>query len=266
MSNMELEVKVLEINQEELINKILQLGGKLVSKEEQYVYTFDLPTIYGRYLEILLQLNEPENPVKYEIAIEKLKLLFFEIDNLLNLKQKEELKNIVKTEKLEDIIEKEGILEILNSKELKEFISQFRINPNKWIRLRTSNEKTTLTVKHILVDKKNSNLQQMEETEIEVSSKEEANNFLEALGLVHNCYLEKRRIIYSLENHLIEIDTWPKLPTYFELEGSSEEDIERILQLLGYSMKDENVLSCTVDEIYEMYGYPTTSNFRELKF
>jgi len=58
----------------------------------------------------------------------------------------------------------------------------------------------------------------------------------------------------------------PKLPTYFELEGSSEEDIERILQLLGYSMKDKNVLSCTVDEIYEMYGYPRTSNFRELKF
>lgn len=266
MSNMELEVKVLEIDQKELIKKIINLGGKFVSKEEQYVYTFDLPTIYGRYLDILLQLNEPENQVKYDVAIEKLKLLFYEIDNLLNQKQKEELKDIIKIERLEEIIDNENLLQILNNEKLKSFISQFRINPNKWIRLRTSNEKTTLAVKHILADKDSSSLQQLKETEIVVSSKEDANNFLEALGLSHKCYLEKRRTTYSLRNHLIEIDTWPKIPTYFELEGRDEDDIERILKLLGYSMKDENVVSCIVDEIYEMYGYPRTTNFKELKF
>lgn len=266
MSNMELEVKVLDINKDEIVKKIISLGGKFISYEEQYVYTFDLPTIYGRYLDILLQLNEPENNVKYEVALEKLKLLFFEIDNLLNLKQKEELKTIIKAENLSDILKNEKLLQILNREELKSFLSQFRNNPNKWIRLRTSNTKTTLTVKHILADKKNSNLQQMKEIEIEVSSKEEANNFLEAIGLSHKCYLEKKRITYSLKNHLIEIDTWPKIPTYFELEGSDEEDIEKILQLLGYSIQEKNVVSCIVDEIYEMYGYPKTSNFKELKF
>ena len=266
MSNMELEVKVLEIKEEELIKKIISLGGKFVSKEDQYVYTFDLPTIYGRYLEILLQLNEPENSVKYDVAIEKLKLLFYEVDNLLNQEQKAELKDIIKSEKMNDIIDNQDLLQILNSEELKKFISQFRINHNKWIRLRTSNEKTTLTVKHILSDKEGSNLQQLKEVEIEVSSKEDANNFLKALGLSHKCYLEKKRTTYSLKNHLIEIDTWPKIPTYFELEGSGEEDIEDVLNLLGYSMKDENVVSCIVDEIYAMYGYPKTTNFKELKF
>ena len=64
MSNIELEVKVLEIKEKELIEKILSLGGKFISNENQYVYTYDLPTIYGRYNEILLQLNNPENPVK----------------------------------------------------------------------------------------------------------------------------------------------------------------------------------------------------------
>ena len=266
MSNMELEVKVLEIEEDKLIKKINNLGGKFVSNENQYLYTFDLPTIYGRYIEILLQLNEPENSVKYDVAIEKLKLLSYEIDNLLNQEQKKELRKIINAENIEDIIDNENLLQILNGEELKKFISQFRINPNKWIRLRTSNEKTTLTVKHILADKKDSNLQQLKEVEIEVSSKEEANNFLEALGLSHKCYLEKRRTTYSLKNHLIEIDTWPKIPTYFELEGSNEEDIENILNLLGYSMKDENVVSCIVDEIYAMYGYPKTTNFKELKF
>lgn len=266
MSNMELEVKVLDIDKDKLSKKILKLGGSFVKEEEQYLYTFDLPTIYGRYLDILIQLNEPENSVKYDVAIERLKLLFFEIQNLLNQKQKEELKKIIDTELLEDIIDKENLLEIINNQEFKNFISQFKINPNKWIRLRTSNDITTLTVKHILADKDSSCLQQMQENEIKVSSKEDANSFLEALGLSHKCYLEKKRTTYSLKNHLIEIDTWPKIPTYFELEGKDEEDIENVLNLLGYSMKDKNVVSCIVDEIYEMYGYPKTTNFKELKF
>lgn len=266
MSNMELEVKVLDIDMDKLSKKILELGGSFVKEEEQYLYTFDLPTIYGRYLDILIQLNEPENPVKYDVAIERLKLLFFEIQNLLNKKQKEKLKKIINTELLEDIIDKENLLEIINNQEFKNFISQFKINPNKWIRLRTSNDITTLTVKHILADKENSCLQQMKENEIKVFSKEDANSFLEALGLSHKCYLEKKRTTYSFKNHLIEIDTWPKIPTYFELEGKDEEDIENVLNLLGYSMKDKNVVSCIVDEIYEMYGYPKTTNFKELKF
>lgn len=116
------------------------------------------------------------------------------------------------------------------------------------------------------MDKKDSTLQQLDETEMQVPSMEEANNFLEALGISHKCYLEKKRTTYELNNHLIEIDTWPKIPTYFELEGKDERDIEETLNLLGYSMKDKNVVSCIVDEIYEMYGFQKTTNFKELKF
>ncbi len=35
-----------------------------------------------------------------------------------------------------------------------------------------------------------------------------------------------------------DIDTWPGIPTYMELEGKDEEDLNSILNLLGYSMKD----------------------------
>lgn len=266
MKDMELEVKVLDIDKDELIGKIIDLGGTFVSGEEQYLYTYDLPTIYGRYNDILLQLNEPQNQVKYEVAIEKLKLLFYEIDNLLDQKLKKELESIIGEQSLEKIIDNKNLLEILNNEKLITFIYQFRNNENKWIRLRTSNKKTTLTVKHILAQKEDSNLQQLKEVEMEVSSIEEANDFLEAIGLSHKCYLEKKRTTYSLKEHLIEIDTWPKIPTYFELEGKNENDIEEILNLLGYSMKDKNVVSCIVDEIYEMYGYPKTTNFKELKF
>lgn len=80
-------------------------------------------------------------------------------------------------------LDKKQILKILNSDELKELINNYKSTPKKWIRLRKTiekkenkevKEKTTLTIKHILKDNK-SNIQQMQETEIEVSSFEETN-------------------------------------------------------------------------------------------
>lgn len=79
MVNMELEVKVLEIDKDKLINKIISAGEEFVSEEEQHLYTYDLPTIYGRYNDLLLQLNEPENSIKYDVAIDN-KILCLNID------------------------------------------------------------------------------------------------------------------------------------------------------------------------------------------
>ena len=114
MGRMELEVKVLNINEKDMIQKIENLGGKFVEKSNQYLYTYDLPTIYGRYIDILTQLNNPESEIKKEVAISKLELLFFEIDNLLNEEDKAELKEIIKTNTFTDLLEKENLIEILN--------------------------------------------------------------------------------------------------------------------------------------------------------
>ena len=262
MGRMELEVKVLCINEEEIINKIENLGGKSVEKSNQYLYTYDLPTIYGRFIDILTQLNNPESEMKKDVSISKLKLLFFEIDNLLNEEDKEKLKNIIKVNCFTDLLEEENFIEILNKEELIKFLEKFHNNSKKWIRLRKTNKKTTLTVKHILADN-NTSLQQMMETEMEVPSIKEANDFLQALGYSYKSYQEKRRISYILNNHEIDIDTWPGLPTYMEIEGESEEDLNKILNLLGYSIKD--TVSCTVDEIYKNVGIDCL-NIRELKF
>ena len=58
------------------------------------------------------------------------------------------------------------------------FLERFHNNDKKWIRLRKTNNKTILTVKHILRDN-NTKIQQMMETEIEVPSIEDADNLLE---------------------------------------------------------------------------------------
>ena len=103
----------------------------------------------------------------------------------------------------------------------------------------------------------------MLETEIEVPSIKEANNLLEALGYSHKSYQEKERITYILDGYELDIDTWPGIPTYVEVEGKDEKDLEKILNKLGYSMTD--TVSCTADEIYEKYGL-SMFNEREIRF
>lgn len=262
MKQMELEVKVLNINEKELIEKIEKLGGKFVKKCNQYLYTYDLPTVYGRYIDTLLILNETQNGAKRDSEIARLKLLFFEIDNLLTEENKLEVKSITGVDNFTDLLEKEDMLEILNKEELITFIKKIYNKSKKWIRLRQTNDTTTLTVKHILADN-GSKIQQMLETEMVVPSIKEANDLLEALGYSHKCYQEKKRISYILNEHEIDIDTWPGLPTYMEIEGKDEKDLEYILKLMGYCMED--TISCTVDEIYKNMGIDIL-NIRELKF
>ena len=103
----------------------------------------------------------------------------------------------------------------------------------------------------------------MKETEIQVNSIEEANELLEDLGFAYKSYQEKVRVKYILNGHEIDIDTWPGLPTYFEVEGKDKKDLENILNLLGYSFED--AVSCTADALYKEIGIDI-NNMKELKF
>ena len=94
-------------------------------------------------------------------------------------------------------------------------------------------------------------------------SLESAKDLLQALGYSHKSYQEKVRKTYSLKNHEIDIDRWPMLNTYMEIEGTDEEDIEKILNIFGYTMDD--TVSCTADDIYKENGIDSLS-MREIKF
>ena len=262
MGKMELEVKILDIDKDKFIEKLKNMGAILKQETKQYLYTYDLPTIYGRYIDILTQLNEHESDIKYETALSKLELLFFELDNLLDSQEKQELQEIIGYNNISKICDMKDVLTFLNDPKLIDFISKFHNNPKKWIRVRQTNNKTTIAVKHILA-KNETNIQQMLETEMEVPNIIEANNLLKALGYSYKSYQEKERITFILDNYEIDIDTWPGIPTYFEVEGNSEEDLENILNKLGYSLSDS--VSCTADEVYEKYG-KTMFEKRELKF
>ena len=262
MKKMELEVKILDINKDEFIDKIKSLGATLKKETKQLLYTYDLPTIYGRFIDIKTQLKDNESEIKYETALEKLKLLFFELDNLLTEEDKKELNKIIACDNVSCLCSEDNLIDYLDNNKLIDFINKFHNNSKKWIRVRQTNDKTTIAVKHILADN-GTGIQQMLETEIEVPSIKEANGLLEALGYSYKSYQEKERITYVLDEYELDIDTWPGIPTYVEVEGKSEEDLENILSKLGYSMKD--TVSCTADDIYRKYGKSMFDN-RKLKF
>lgn len=119
----------------------------------------------------------------------------------------------------------------------------------KWIRLRTNGDKTTLTIKNIV----SSEIDGTQELEIVVDDFEKTNLILNDLGYQAKGYQENRRVQYVLNGVEIDIDYWPHIPTYMEIEGPSEEVVYDTLNKLGFSKDD-----CTtrdVEGIYLDYGY-----------
>ena len=120
---------------------------------------------------------------------------------------------------------------------------------NKWIRLRTNGEKTTLTIKNLVTSK----IDGTQELEIVVDDFDKTNMILKELGYEAKGYQENRRIQYTLNGVEVDIDSWPMIPTYLEIEGKSEDDVYKILELLGY--KREDCTTRDVEGIYLDYGY-----------
>lgn len=91
---------------------------------------------------------------------------------------------------------------------------------------------------------------EMEENEIVVDNKKEAEGIFKSLGLVLTQSIQKYRESYKLENSLVEIDINDKnfcpFP-YIEIETDSEENLEKIVKLLGYTLDDT-----TSKTIYEL--------------
>ena len=119
----------------------------------------------------------------------------------------------------------------------------------KWIRLRTNGIKSTLTIKNLV----SSEIDGTQELEIEVDNFERCNLILKELGYEPKGYQENRRRQYLLNGVEIDIDSWPMIPDYLEIEGPSEEAVFNTLEVLGFSKEDSTTRD--VEGIFLDYGY-----------
>ena len=128
------------------------------------------------------------------------------------------------------------------------------IDDNKWIRLRTTGDETTLTIKEIVDD----GIEGTRELEIVVSDFDATNEILNKLGYFARGSQTNRRIRYILDDVEIDIDFWPLIPTYVEFEALCKK----------LNINFDSLTTMSVPEVYDHYGHnvrtcPTINHLEE---
>lgn len=72
------------------------------------------------------------------------------------------------------------------------------------------------------------------------------------MGIKSRGYQENKRTQYILNGVEIDIDSWPMIPTYVEIERKNEEEVMNTLEIL--ELPKDKVTTLDVDSVYKKYG------------
>ena len=98
-----------------------------------------------------------------------------------------------------------------------------------WIRIRDESGKITLSYKQL----NDRTLHGTKEVNLVVDDFQKATDFLKAIGLRLDNYQETKRESWRLDEVEVELDEWPWIKPFVELEGHSEEDIKKVAEKLN---------------------------------
>lgn len=141
-----------------------------------------------------------------------------------------------------------------------------RLNDEKkaWVRLRDEGDKVTLSYKQRLdAGDGVSNDRSMLEHEVVVSDFEQTAEIMRNIGLADKFYEENRRVQYKLDNVELDIDYWPQLKPYFEIEAASWEEVDSMIQKLGLDPEDKKIYS--THQIYAEAGI-NENDYKKITF
>ena len=132
-----------------------------------------------------------------------------------------------------------------------------------WIRERDEKDKITFSYKQL----NDRTLHGTKEIETTVGNFEDTVDLLKAIGLEQKAYQETKREKWTLGEYEITIDTWPWIPTFVELEASSEEEMKELAEKLGLNWSQ--AMHGSVETAYQKY-YDFTEheidNWQEITF
>ena len=154
-----------------------------------------------------------------------------------------------------DLLSKLNVLKAVDKGEIKLYDVIFFDKDLRWqkenrvVRLRKKNDVVTLVHKI----NKEQVVDSAQEIELTVSDFEETKAFLEAIGLIAYRNVEKYRHTFVLDGVTLDIDTWPKIPSYVELEGESVEDLKSVAGKLGLVWGDR--FDGDPKHVYKKYGF-----------
>ena len=137
------------------------------------------------------------------------------------------------------------------------------VGKRKFVRLRKTKNKVKLIYKENVEQTTDS----AREIELEVSALDKCSKFFEKVGLKAMRQLEKYRHTFELGDVIIDIDSWPKIPAYVEIEGPSVESLKNFCKQLGFDW--EKRFDGDAREVFRHYGYDldniTVITFSEFK-
>lgn len=136
------------------------------------------------------------------------------------------------------------------------------VDPGKgtWVRLRNSDNKTTLTYK----DRNGIGVADTQEIELEVEDFDKMKEILSKLNcFTGQYYQENKRKKFLLNNIEFCFDSWPLIPTFLEIEAKSEEMVKEGMRLVG--LENYEYSNYGLINIYKKYGVDV-HDFKELSF
>ncbi len=163
-----------------------------------------------------------------------------------------------------DPVEMEKKLGAVGAKKVGEYFYRRRVfdypdlrlnEKGAWLRLRDEGDKVTLTFKQrvgITAHDGSSNDSGMEEVEVAVSDFDKTAALLLRIGFMEKFYEENKRVRWMKDGVEFDIDTWPELEPYLEIEAQSWEKIDEAIKLLGLDPADKKIFSTF--QIYKMKG------------
>lgn len=124
-----------------------------------------------------------------------------------------------------------------------------------WVRVRDEGDKVTMAFKSIPPD---AAIDEQKEVEFTISDMEAAIEFMTALGARVTNRSESTRERWTLDGAEVDLDTWPFLEPYIEIESDAEDKVRAVAAKLGFDWAD--ALFCGAGKIYKMkYGvHPDT--------
>jgi adenylate cyclase class 2 len=113
-----------------------------------------------------------------------------------------------------------------------------------WLRLRDEGDRITLSFKRrIGVKQEGESDDGMEEIETVVADFNMTGSILESVGLIEKFYQENRRVRWVKDDIEFDIEYWPLLEPYMEIEAPSMERVMQGVALLGLDPTEHKIFS-----------------------
>ena len=132
-----------------------------------------------------------------------------------------------------------------------------------WVRVRHEGDKVTLSYKQL----NDRTVHGTKEVSVVIGDFEATCHLLEAIGMESNSFQETKRESWKLGSVEIELDTWPWIPSFVEIEAPTEKELISTAASLGLDYAD--ALHGSVETAYQaIYDVSEAEidNWEEIRF